>query len=262
LYGKFFIESIEDFISNLLLNFLQGFAQAIIQTGFFMRIERMQSGILYVVATPIGNPQDITLRAVEILKTVDRIICEERRVGSTILRQLKIGEKPLIELNEHNEDQLAQELALALVNGENLALISDCGTPAFADPGVLLVQLAMDYTVKVVPVPGASSLMALLSISPEPLKEFYFAGFLPRKEGERKGKLDQLRKMKIPIVLMDTPYRLERMLQDVQNTFGKGRMITLGLNLTMPNEKVVHQPVGEIIKKLKGQKAEFILIVH
>jgi len=222
----------------------------------------MHPGTLYIVATPIGNLQDITLRAVEILKTADRIVCEERRVGSTILRQLKIGEKPLIELNEHNEDQLAQELAMALVNGENLALISDCGTPAFADPGVLLVQLAMDYEIKVVPVPGASSLMAILSISPEPLKEFYFAGFLPRKEDERKGKLDQLHKLRIPIVLMDTPYRLERMLQDVQNTFGKGRMITIGLNLTMSNEKVIHQPVGEILKKLKGQKAEFILIVH
>ncbi|MGV8025509.1 MAG: 16S rRNA (cytidine(1402)-2'-O)-methyltransferase [Anaerolineaceae bacterium] len=222
----------------------------------------MQPGTLFIVATPIGNQQDITLRAVEILKTADRIVCEERRVGSTILRQLKVGEKQLIELNEHNEEQLAQELAMALVNGENLALISDCGTPAFADPGVLLVQLAMDYGIKVVPIPGASSLMALLSISPEPLKEFYFAGFLPRKEEERKGKLDQLRKMKVPIILMDTPYRLERMLQDIQNTFGKGRMITLGLNLTLPNEKVIHQPVGDILKKLKGQKAEFILIVH
>jgi len=222
----------------------------------------MQPGILYIVATPIGNPQDISLRAVEILKAADHIVCEERRMGSTILRQLKIEGKPLIELNEHNEDQQAQELAMLLVNGENIALISDCGTPAFADPGVLLVQLAMDYEIKIVPVPGASSLMTLLSVSPEPLKEFYFAGFLPRKDDQRKIKLDQLRKMKVPIVLMDTPYRLERMLQDIQNTFGKGRMITIGLNLTMSNEKVIHQPVGEILKKLKGQKAEFVLIVH
>ncbi|RJQ44964.1 MAG: 16S rRNA (cytidine(1402)-2'-O)-methyltransferase [Anaerolineaceae bacterium] len=227
-----------------------------------MRIDLMQPGVLYIVATPIGNPKDISLRAIEVIKNSDRIICEERRIGSTLLHQLKIEKKAVMELNEHNEEQLAQELVLALVNGENLALISDCGTPAFADPGALLVQLAMDYEIKVVPVPGASSLMALLSISPEPLKEFYFAGFLPRKEDERKAKLDQLRKMRVPVVLMDTPYRLERMLQDIQNTFGKGRVITLGLNLTMPNEKVIHQPVGEVLKKLKGQKAEFILIVH
>lgn len=222
----------------------------------------MQSGILYIVATPIGNPQDITLRALEILKSADRIICEERRIGSTILRQLKIGEKPLVELNEHNEEQQAQELAMALLNGETMALISDCGTPAFADPGALLVQLALDYEIKIVPVPGASSLMTLLSVSPAPLKEFYFAGFLPRKEDERRRRLDQLRKLRVPVVLMDTPYRLERMLQDVQSTFGKGRMITLGLNLTLPNEKILHQPVGEIIRQLKGQKSEFILIVH
>ncbi len=222
----------------------------------------MQSGILYVVATPIGNPQDITLRALEILKSADRIICEERRIGSTILRQLKIGEKPLVELNEHNEEQQAQELAMALLNGETMALISDCGTPAFADPGALLVQLALDYEIKIVPVPGASSLMTLLSVSPAPLKEFYFAGFLPRKEDERRRRLDQLRKLRVPVVLMDTPYRLERMLQDVQSAFGKGRMITLGLNLTLPNEKILYQPVGEIIRQLKGQKSEFILIVH
>ena len=151
---------------------------------------------------------------------------------------------------------------MALLNGETMALISDCGTPAFADPGALLVQLALDYGIKIVPVPGASSLMTLLSISPAPLKEFYFAGFLPRKEDERRRRLDQLRKLRVPVVLMDTPYRLERMLQDVQSTFGKGRMITLGLNLTLPNEKILHQPVGEIIRQLKGQKSEFILIVH
>ncbi len=222
----------------------------------------MQTGTLYIVATPIGNPQDITLRAVEILKSVKRIICEERRIGSTILHQLKIEQKPLIELNEHNEAQTAQELAMTLVNGEDLALISDCGTPAFADPGTLLVQIAMEYGIRVVPVPGASSLMTLISVSPESLSEFYFAGFLPRKEEERRKKLDQLRRLRVPIVLMDTPYRLERLLQDVQKTFGKGRMITLGVNLTLPAEKIIHLPVGEVLQKFKGKKAEFILLVH
>ncbi len=222
----------------------------------------MSSGILYVVATPIGNPQDITLRALEVLKSVDGIICEERRYGSTLLHRLNIKGKTLIELNEHNEEKQAPELAMALVRGEKLALISDCGTPAFADPGALLVELALEYEVKVVPLPGASSLMVLLSVSPQPIKEFYFAGFLPRKDDERTKKLDQLRKLKVPIVFMDTPYRLERMLQDIQATFGRGRMITLGLNLTMPNEKIIHQSVSEVLKQMKGQKGEFILIVY
>ena len=222
----------------------------------------MQTGTLYVVATPIGNPQDITFRAVEILKTVDRILCEERRVGSTLLKQLDIPQKTLVELNEHNEDALAQEFILALAQGENLALISDCGTPAFADPGALLIQFAMEAGFRVVPVPGASSLMTLLSALPQKVDEFFFVGFLPRKEEDRRRKLMELRKLHVPIVLMDTPYRLERTLQDIQKTFGKNHIITIGLNLTQPREAVIHDTVGAILSKVRGQKAEFILIVH
>lgn len=222
----------------------------------------MQTGTLYVVATPIGNPKDITFRAVEILKMVDRILCEERRVGSTLLKQWDIPPKTLMELNEHNEDALAQELILALAQGEDMALISDCGTPAFADPGVLLIQFAMEAGIRVVPVPGASSLMTLFSALPQKVDEFYFAGFLPRKEDERRRTLTELRKLRVPLVLMDTPYRLERTLQDIQKTFGKNRIITIGLNLTLPREAILHDTVSAILSKVRGQKAEFILIVH
>ncbi len=222
----------------------------------------MQTGTLYVVATPIGNPGDITFRAVEILKTADRIICEERRVGSTLLKQLDIPQQVLTELNEHNEDSLAQELVLTLAQGEDIALISDCGTPAFADPGALLIQFAMEAGIRVVPVPGASSLMTLFSASPQKVDEFYFVGFLPRKDDARRQKLSELRKIRVPIVLMDTPYRLERTLQDIQKTFGKNRIITIGMNLTLPKETILHDAVGTILSKVRGQKAEFILIVH
>jgi 16S rRNA (cytidine1402-2'-O)-methyltransferase len=222
----------------------------------------LQTGTLYVVATPIGNPKDITFRAVEILKMVDRILCEERRVGSTLLKQWDIPPKTLMELNEHNEDALAQELILALAQGEDMALISDCGTPAFADPGALLIQFAMEAGIRVVPVPGASSLMTLFSALPQKVDEFYFAGFLPRKEDERRRTLTELRKLRVPLVLMDTPYRLERTLQDIQKTFGKNRIITIGLNLTLPREAILHDTVSAILSKVRGQKAEFILIVH
>jgi len=104
--------------------------------------------------------------------------------------------------------------------------------------------------------------MALLSVIPVPLKEFYFAGFLPRKEEARRGKFNQLVRMRIPIVIMDTPYRLDRTLQDIQQFFGKGRMVTIGLDLTTVNEKIYHKPVGEIHKVLNGKKAEFILVIH
>lgn len=222
----------------------------------------MQPGTLYIVATPIGNPQDMTLRGMNALKSADRIICEERRIGSTLLKQLEIEKKALVELNEHNEEDLAPELVLSLVNGETLALISDCGTPAFADPGALLVQYALDYGIKVVPLPGASSLMTLLSVTPVPLKEFYYAGFLPRKEEARRGKFNQLVRLRIPIVIMDTPYRLDRTLQDIQKYFGKKRIITIGLDLTTTREKILHKAVEEIHQELAGKKAEFILIVH
>ena len=222
----------------------------------------MQPGILYIVATPIGNPQDISLRAKDVLNNVNRIICEERKIGSTLLRKLDIERKPLLELNEHNEDSLAQEFMTFLINGENLALISDCGTPAFADPGATLVALALDYGVRVVPVPGASSLMALLSVVPVKLKEFHYAGFLPRKEEQRRAKLNQLRKLNTPLILMDTPYRLERTLQDIQKTFGKNCLITIGLNLTAEDEQVLHTTVEDVLKKCEGKKAEFILIIH
>lgn len=222
----------------------------------------MQIGTLYVVATPIGNQKDITYRAVEILKTVDRILCEERRVGSTLLKQLDIPQKALMELNEHNEDLLAQELILALAQGEDIALISDCGTPAFADPGALLIQFAMEAGIRVIPVPGASSLMTLFSALPQKVDEFYFGGFLPRKEEVRRRKLMELRKLRVPIVLMDTPYRLERTLQDIQKTFGKNRIITIGMDLTLPKEAIIHDTVGAILSKVRGKKAEFILIIH
>jgi 16S rRNA (cytidine1402-2'-O)-methyltransferase len=222
----------------------------------------LQTGTLYVVATPIGNPKDITFRAVEILKMVDRILCEERREGSTLLKQWDIPPKTLMELNEHNEDALAQELILALAQGEDMALISDCGTPAFADPGALLIQFAMEAGIRVVPVPGASSLMTLFSALPQKVDEFYFAGFLPRKEDERRRTLTELRKLRVPLVLMDTPYRLERTLQDIQKIFGKNRIITIGLNLTLPREAILHDTVSAILSKVRGQKAEFILIVH
>ena len=222
----------------------------------------MQLGTLYVVATPIGNIHDIYLRALDVLKEVDRVICEERKVGSTLLNKLEIGKKPLFELNEHNEAELAQEVMMFLVNGENLALISDCGTPAFADPGALLVDLALDYGIEVVPIPGASSLMTILSVAPVKLTEFFYVGFLPRKESPRRMKLDQLRRMRVPLIIMDTTYRLERTLNDIQKTFGKGRMLTIGINLTLPGERILYAPVGELAKRFKGKKAEFILIVH
>jgi 16S rRNA (cytidine1402-2'-O)-methyltransferase len=219
-------------------------------------------GCLYIVSTPIGDFRDITLRALEVLREADAVICEEFRQGSTLLKKLGLPRRELLQLNEHNETEQAGEFIKMLLEGKNLALISDCGTPAFADPGTYLIGQAMEYQIPVKPIPGVSSLMTVISMSPKPLKEFYFAGFLPRRTELRKKKLNVLKKMQVPIILMDTPYRLNKLLDEVKAAFGNGRMITLGMDLTMPGEKIIHAPVGEVIRRIGSRKSEFMLIVH
>ena len=216
-------------------------------------------GCLFIVSTPIGNYRDITLRAMNVLAEVDAVISEEYRQGSTLLKKLGITEKELILLNEHNEKadslMIAEELAL----GKRYALISDCGTPAFADPGTELIRLSMEKGIPVIPVPGPSSLMAAISLSPLPLEEFYFIGFLPRKKEIRHKKLSTLKEMRVPIRLMDAPYRLSRLLSEVITAFGRTRMITLAFNLTLSGEKVLHDTAEHILQKMNDKKGEFIL---
>jgi 16S rRNA (cytidine1402-2'-O)-methyltransferase len=219
-------------------------------------------GKLFIIATPIGNSGDITLRALEVLKSVDAVACEEYRLGSTLLKKLGIGEKKFLIINEHNETEGTEEVLKALISGQSIALISDCGTPAFADPGTSLVKRCLEYGILISSLPGASSLMAAISLSPLPLKEFYFAGFLPRGELERREKLSILKSLRIPIILMDTPYRMPRLLSEIASNFGVNRLITLAIDLTLPEECLLHGQVCEILEKVKGRKSEFILILH
>ncbi len=218
------------------------------------------AGKLYVVATPIGNAGDITTRALETLAHADVILCEEHRNGSRLLKSLGIT-KPLLELNEHNEAERIQEVMLMLAQGQTLALISDCGTPVFSDPGKKLLQLLYEMNIAVTPLPGASSLMAALSVCPFDLEEFLFIGFLPVKTDQRQKRLSQLKYSNYPLVLMDTPYRLQRLLQEVQQSFGKKQNIFLACDLTMPEEGLYLGPVDEILPKIQNRKAEFILIL-
>lgn len=219
------------------------------------------SGTLSIVATPIGNPEDITLRAIEVLKFVDAVVCEEAKPGSTLLKRLGIADKELVLLNEHNEAEMAAELLMRLLNGENLALISDCGTPIFADPGAYLIQLAASSGIKVSPIPGASSLMAALSVLDFKMEQFYFAGFLSREPEHRRKELARLRGMKIPVILMDTPYRLRALLEDVSKVFGKQVYVTVAFDLTLPGETIMRGGAADVIKQVGIRKGEFILIV-
>ena len=219
-------------------------------------------GKLYMVATPIGNYQDITLRALETLRAADVIVCEEIREGSSLLKKMEIKPKELQTLNEHNEAEAVPELLMRLINGQNLALITDCGTPVFADPGHTLIQAAHESGVPVIPVPGVSSLMAALSILDFSPKQFYFAGFLPPKPEPRRMELLRLRTLRVPVILMDTPYRLAALLQDVAKAFGKNHTITLATDLTQPSERIYRGTLADVLQQVGPRKAEFILIIH
>ena len=219
-------------------------------------------GKLYIVATPIGNPQDITLRALNILGSVDAVICEERRPGSTLLKKLGVTPKELISLNEHNEPAEASQIALRMAKGESFALISDAGTPVFADPGATLIRLAVEYGVTTVPIPGPSSLMAALSVLDFKLEQFIFAGFLSRDPNQRRRDLQRLRGLHMPVVLLDTPYRLNALLEDIGKVFGQNQELTLAFNLTLPGEKILRGSPAEIRQRIGSAKGEFVLIIH
>jgi len=191
-----------------------------------MMQKQNKPGKLYIVATPIGNLKDITLRALEVLKESDAVICEEYRYGSRFLNRLDI-ENDLIELNEHNEQVEAQSLLLRLIEGQTLAIISDAGTPVFADPGQHLLELAYQYGIHVSPIPGPGSLMAALSLCDFPIDQFIFAGFPPQKTQFRERFLTSYKNMTIPVILMDTPYRMSKLLVEVKQVFGKNQDVLL-----------------------------------
>lgn len=218
-------------------------------------------GVLYIVATPIGNPEDITFRALDTLRHVDFIVCEEIREGSKRLKKYSL-KKELISLNEHNEVNHAPQIVQRLVEGQSGALISDCGTPVFADPGSLLVQQATSHDIDVIPVPGASSLMAALSVVAMKLDRFFYAGFLPRKDEERKQQLKTLKGLRTPIVIMDAPYRLGKLLEEVEKVFSPQQNATLAVDLTLPTEYVYRGKLEKIRLQVGKLKGEFVLIIH
>lgn len=218
-------------------------------------------GQLFVVATPIGNPKDITLRALEILKEVDAVICEEYRQGSRLLHQLGIDNE-LIPLNEHNEEEEAQQIMLRLAQGERMAIISDAGTPVFADPGQHLLDLLYQMEIPISPVPGPASLTAALSLCNFSIEQFIFAGFPPPQTQHRTGFLEKYLSSRVPLVLMDTPYRLTKLLSEVESVFGENADILLACDLTKKNEKIYRGLIKNILPKVSGQKKEFILIIN
>jgi 16S rRNA (cytidine1402-2'-O)-methyltransferase len=221
------------------------------------------SGVLYLVATPIGNYDDITFRAIQVLKEVDVIVCEERSEGQRLLRHYGI-ENQVETLNEHNEAAAASVIITILKEGKSIALISDAGTPVFSDPGRILVEKAIHQNIKIVPIPGASSLLPALIVSGFSIKEFVFAGFLSPKRERRLTELCEFRKERCTIVLMDTPYRLVQLLRDMADVFGETRRLCVAFDLTLSTEEIFHGTAPTLYRKFlkEEKKGEFVVVLE
>lgn len=217
---------------------------------------------LYIVSTPIGNPDDITLRAIDTLKKVDFVICEEFKIGSRLLKRLEI-QKDLYSINEHNEKENCDEILSLLKEGKEAALVSDCGTPLFADPGTVLVSRCHQSQIPVVPVPGASSLLASMVVCGYNFNKFHYVGFLPRKTEERREEIRRFKNFTCPIIIYETPYRLLPLLQDLAKELPKGIQGTFSFSLTQSGENIVQGSLEKLLDRFtkKPVKQEFVFIL-
>lgn len=218
-------------------------------------------GCLYLVGTPIGNLEDITLRAIRILKEADQIACEDTRHTQKLLNHYEIR-KPLISYHEHNELTRAPELLISLEQGARIALVSDAGMPLVSDPGHRLVTLCLRHHVPVVPVPGPSALLASLAASGLPNEEFLFVGFLPARSGERRRALERLRIEDRTIILYEAPHRIAECLADAQEVLGN-RNACIAREVTKLHEEFRRGKFSDLLASLEERpaKGEITLLV-
>jgi 16S rRNA (cytidine1402-2'-O)-methyltransferase len=222
----------------------------------------MPTGTLYIVSTPIGNLEDITLRAIRILKETDVIAAEDTRHTQKLLSRYGI-QTPLTSYHDHNKEEKAPVLVARLLEGKNVALVSDAGTPGISDPGYFLINLAVDRKVPVVPIPGATAAIAALSISGLPTDSFVFEGFLPSKQSARRKRLEELKSEKRTLVFYEAPHRIINTVEDMAAVFG-AREAVVTRELTKVHEEAVRGSLNDVLEHLnKGSfKGEFTIIVH
>lgn len=216
--------------------------------------------MLFVVATPLGHPDDISLRALKILKECDVVICESTKETSKLLRHHGISGKKYEVLDEHSKQEDLPRL-IELCKTQVCALVSDCGTPGFCDPGADLVQTCRHRGIDVKIVPGPSSLAALLSVSGVKTSEFLFVGFVPAETEAREKKWRDLSSEKRSLVVMDTPYRLTKTLEDLARHFPK-RKCVITLDVSLESECILEGIPASLLEALRGQKAEFMIFVR
>jgi len=219
------------------------------------------SGILYLVATPIGNLEDITLRALRVLAEVDIIACEDTRHTRKLLTHYEIS-KPLVSYYEHNERERAAELVGKLESGASVALVSDAGMPLISDPGYHLVQAAIEHQIPIVPIPGPSALVAAIAASGLPTAEFLFGGFLPSRKAARRARLAGLSVSPGTLVFYETPHRIAESVQDSLEVLGD-RPAVLARELTKMHEEFIRGTLSEIAARVAetGLPGEYVLVV-
>src|ERR1700692_4275574 len=218
---------------------------------------------LYIVATPIGNLEDITLRAVRLLKEVDVIACEDTRQTQKLLNHYGIKTRT-ISYHEHNEMTRAAELVKEMQEGASIALVTDAGMPGISDPGFRLISLAIRHHLPVVPIPGASAFLAALVASGLPTDSFRFSGFLPAKRGERRAALEAIRTSPRTQVFYETPHRIVEALADVVETLGKDRDVVIAREVTKLHEEFLRGRAADVLEALKardGVKGEITLLI-
>ena len=227
--------------------------------------QQFPASTLYVVATPIGNIGDISLRALKVLSVVDAVACEDTRNSAHLLSRLGIN-KPLIAAHEHNEREAGDKLIARLLAGERIALVSDAGTPAVSDPGARIVEAVRGAGLRIVPVPGACAAPAALSASGLVHERFYFAGFLATKAAQRDAMLDRLRTIDATLVLYEAPHRIRETLSAIASRLEPQRRIVVARELTKLFEEIhcctVADAVGWLDADAHREKGEFVLLIE
>lgn len=216
-------------------------------------------GVLYIIATPIGNLEDITVRALRVLKEVDLIACEDTRHTRKLLAHYQIA-KPTVSYHEHNERERSAELLDKITTGLSVALVSDAGTPTISDPGLYIVREAIERQILVIPIPGPSAVITALSASGLPTGEFAFIGFLPSRGTARRARLKELADVKSTLIFYEAPHRIKATIEDAREALGD-RVCVIARELTKLHEEFVRGRLSEIVVPEGSARGEIVLLV-
>ena len=222
---------------------------------------RREEGILYLVATPIGNLEDITLRAIKVLKEADLIAAEDTRHTLKLLNHLEIS-KPMVSYHRHNEEFRCDYLIKELKDRKNIALVSDAGTPGISDPGEEIVRECIKEDIKIVPIPGACAMVNALICSGIDTKEFCFYGFLPLNKKNRKEKLEEIKNINKTVIIYEAPHKIKSTLEDLKMILDEDRKVVLAREISKIHEEFIREKIDDILEKVDNLKGEMVLIIE